>query len=118
MRPTVRCLIAAAVFALGTVAAPWPVVPVLAALLVLVAPRVFTPGLVALAAAVGWGVILGWTALHAPLGVLARELGGILHAPGAVVIALTPAVAAALAWAGAEIARFIYARSAEARSRA
>jgi hypothetical protein len=34
----------------------------------------------------------------------------MFHAPAAVVIALTPAAAAALAWAGAEIARFVQVR--------
>jgi hypothetical protein len=110
VRASVRFVLAAALFALGSWLAPWPVVPVLAALLVLVWPRSLTPGLLALAAAAGWGAILGWTALHAPLGVLAGELGGMFHAPAAVVIALTPAAAAALAWAGAEIARFVQVR--------
>lgn len=112
MRATFWFLLAAALFALGTIMAPWPVVPVLAAVLLLVAPRSFTPGLLALAAATAWGGILGWTALHAPLVVLARELGGILHAPAAVVIALSPLVTAALAWAGAEIARVVQVKGA------
>ena len=115
MRATMRFVFAGALFALGTWAVPWPVVPVLAALLLLVAPRAFTPGLLALAAACAWGGILGWTALHAPLGVLARELGGILHAPVAVVIVLSPAVAAALAWAGAEVARVVQVRGSVGR---
>ncbi len=118
MRAAMRFVLAAVLFALATWLAPWPVVPVLAALLLLAAPRAFTPGLLALAAACAWGGILGWTALHDPLGVLAREVGGILHAPGAVVIALTPAAAAVLAWAGAEIARVVYVRSAGERGRA
>jgi hypothetical protein len=110
MRSTMRCLIAAVLFALGTWLLPWPVVPVLAALLVLAAPRVFTPGLLALAAAIAWGGILGWTALRAPLGVLAGELGGILHLPRGAVIGVTIALAAALAWSGAEIAQVVRAR--------
>lgn len=110
MRATLWFVVAAALFALATMVAPWPVVPVLAAVLLLVAPRSLTPGLLALAAAAAWGAILGWTALHAPLGVLAREMGGILHAPGPVVIALSPLVAAALAWAGAQIARVVQVR--------
>ncbi|HKV51479.1 MAG TPA: hypothetical protein VJO52_09780 [Gemmatimonadaceae bacterium] len=116
MRATMRFVLAAILFAFGTWIVPWPVVPVLAALLLLLAPRLFTPGLLALAAAGAWAGILGWTALHAPLGVLARELGGILHAPTAVVIALGPAIAAALAWAGAEVARAVQVRGAKERS--
>lgn len=112
MRASVAVAIAAIVFSLGTWLAPWPVVPVLAALLLLIAPRAFTPGLLALGAAIAWGGILGWTALHAPLGTLAGELGGIFHVPRAAVIASTIALAAALAWSGAEIARAVRERPA------
>ena len=53
MRTPMRFAIAVILFAFGTWAAPWPVVPVLAALLLLAAPRAFTPGLLALAATRG-----------------------------------------------------------------
>jgi hypothetical protein len=52
-----------------------------------------------------------WTALYAPLGRLAAELGGIVHLPGAALVALSVAVAAALAWGGAELALAVRARA-------
>src|SRR6185312_10422715 len=78
-----RFVLAACIFALATWALPWPVIPILAALMVLAAPRAFTPLMLACAAGTAWAGILAWTAFSAPLGILAAELGGIIHAPGA-----------------------------------
>ena len=107
MRDTVRFVLAACIFALATWAAPWPVIPVVAALMLLVAPRSFTPVMLACAAGTAWGGILAWTTVYAPLGRLAAEAGGIVHVPGAALIALSVAVAAGLAWGGAEVARAV-----------
>ena len=110
MRTSIRFVWTAVIFALATWLAPWPVIPVVAALLVLVGPLVFRPVVLACAAAAAWGGILGWTALRAPLGRLSAELGGIFHAPGGVLIALSMVLAAGLAWGGAEVALVVRAR--------
>ena len=110
MRDTKRFVLAACMFALATWVAPWPIIPVVAALMVLAAPRVFTPLMLACAAGAAWGGILAWTALTAPLGKLANEVGGIVHLPGAVLVALSVAVAFGLAWGGAEVAVVVRAR--------
>lgn len=111
MRAARAFVLAVALFAAGSWAAPWPVVPVLAALLALAAPRRFTPAGLACAAALAWAGILGWTARVAPVGVLARELVGIYRAPAWLLVLCTPLVAALLAWAGAAIAAVIVGRS-------
>ena len=107
MRLTLRFLVATALFAFGSWAAPWLILPVIAGLLPLAAPRLFTPALLAPAAAAAWGGILGATALHAPVARLAAVVGGIIHLPGSALIALTIAVAGLLAWSAAEVACFV-----------
>ena len=116
MRGAKRFVLAACIFALATWALPWPVIPIVAALMVLAAPRAFTPLMLACAAGTAWAGILAWTAFSAPLGILAAELGGIIHAPGAALVVLTVALAAGLAWGGAEIALVVRARAGPPRS--
>lgn len=111
MRDAKRFVLATCIFALATWAAPWPIIPVVAALLLLAAPRAFTPLELASAAGTAWGGILAWTALSAPLGRLANEVGGIAHLPGAALVALSVAVAFGLAWGGAEVALVVRARA-------
>ena len=104
MRDAKRFVLATCIFALATWAAPWPIIPVIAALMLLAAPRAFTPNILGCAAGTAWGAILAFTMAYAPLGRLATEVGGILHLPGAALVALSVAVAAGLAWGGAEVA--------------
>ncbi len=110
MRSFTTYVIAAIAFAAGSWLAPWEIVPVIAALLVLLAPARFTPFRLTVAAAVAWGGIFGWTAFRAPVetSALARELAGIVHAPswggGGAIVLLTPLLAALLAWSGAAMA--------------
>jgi hypothetical protein len=111
MRDVTRFLLATCIFALATWAAPWPVIPVVSAVMLLVAPRAFSPLMLACAAGTAWGGILAWTTLYAPLGRLAAELGGIVHLPGAALVALSLAVAFGLAWGGAEVAVAVHARA-------
>lgn len=107
MRDAKRFVLATCIFALATWAAPWPIIPVIAALMLLVAPRSFSPLMLACAAAAAWGGILAWTASFAPLGRLAAQVGGIVHLPGAALVALSVAVPAGLAWGGAAVARVV-----------
>lgn len=111
MRDAKRFLLATIIFALATAAAPWPVIPVVAALMLLAAPRNFTRPMLACAAGTAWGGILAWTALFFPLGRLANEVGGIVHLTGASLVALSVAVAFGLAWGGAEVALVVRARA-------
>ena len=111
MRDANRFALAACIFALATWALPWPVIPIAAALMLLVAPRAFAPVMLGCAAGTAWGGMLAWTALSFPLGRLADEVGGIVRVPGAALVALSVAVAFGLAWGGAEVAVAARARS-------
>lgn len=117
MRGATRYLLATCMFALATWAAPWPVIPVVAAVMLLVAPRAFRPVMLACAAGTAWGGILAWTAISFPLGRLAAEVGGIVHVPGAALVVLSVAVAAGLAWGGAEVAVVVRAKGAASDQR-
>lgn len=111
MRDAKRFVLAACIFALATWALPWPVIPIVAALMLLLAPRAFTPVMLGCAAGTAWGGMLAWMAVSAPLGRLADEVGGVVRVPGAALLALTVAVAFGLAWGGAEVAVVARARS-------
>jgi hypothetical protein len=56
---------------------------------------------VALAAAVAWGALLAIDAAAGPFGTVARTLAGVLRAPGPVLVLLTLAFPALLAWSAA-----------------
>lgn len=88
----------AVVVAAGTAIAAWWIVPVLAAVRVRAFPHGRAPVASSMAgAAIGWGLLLGWIALHGPAVVVARRVGGALHLPPWGFILLTLAVPALLA---------------------
>ena len=58
-------------------------------------------GSVALGTTVGWGALLLIDTLHPRFGALAAALGGIVHVPGFVLVVVTLAFAALLAWSSA-----------------
>jgi hypothetical protein len=102
----VRTLVFAGLVAAGTVIAGWWTVPVLAAVWVRVVPRL--RGAVRscmLGAALGWGLLLGWTALEGPLDLLARRAGGVLELPGWGLVVATLLFPALLAGAAARVAQ-------------
>jgi hypothetical protein len=106
MTRVLRTLVFAGLVAAGTVIAGWWTVPVLAAVWVRVAPR--SRGAVRscmLGAALGWGLLLGWTALEAPVDLLARRVGGVLELPGWGLFVATLLFPALLAGAAARVAR-------------
>jgi hypothetical protein len=57
----------------------------------------------ALCAALAWGLLLGWAALHGPLGELARRLGVVMHLPAPALLVITLLFPAALAWSAAVV---------------
>lgn len=70
---------------------------------------------IALAAALAWGALLVVDAVSGPFGALSAMLGGVLRLPGAVLVLLTLAFPAALAWSAAtvvaEVRRMLATRS-------
>jgi hypothetical protein len=58
---------------------------------------------VALAAAVAWGSLLAIDAAAGPFGTVARTLAGVLRLPGLVLVLLTLAFPALLAWSAATV---------------
>lgn len=58
---------------------------------------------IALAAALAWGALLVVDVASGPFGALSAMLGGVLRLPGAVLVLLTLAFPAALAWSAATV---------------
>jgi hypothetical protein len=84
--------------ALGTVLAGWRAVPVIVAVWLWLAPageRAVRRGMIG--AAIGWALLLGWTALHGPIGPMARRAGGLFQLPGWAFVLVTLLFPAALA---------------------
>lgn len=63
--------------------------------------RVAPAGIAAAGAALAWALLLAWTAARGPLVQLARTLGAVVGVPGAVLVVLTLAFSALLAWSAA-----------------
>jgi hypothetical protein len=86
--------------AVGTAIAGWWSVPVVTAAWLWLSPAGGSQVRRAMiGAALGWGLLLGWTALHGPIGPLARRVGGLIWLPGwglVVVTLLFPAAVAGL----------------------
>ena len=88
----------ALVVALGTVLAGWRTVPVIAAGWLWLSPDSVRPVRRAMTgAAIGWALLLGWTALHGPIGPMARRAGGLFRLPGWGLVLVTLLFPAALA---------------------
>jgi hypothetical protein len=105
MRGVLRLAMLAAAFALATWTLGWWAVPVVA----MVWTFIFrgpssAPWKTAMAAVIGWGGILLWTAAVGPLGELARRVAGIMGVPAAGIIVLTLVFGGLLAWSAATIA--------------
>jgi hypothetical protein len=92
--------------AVGTQGTGWWLVPLLAAAWARAFPR--EPATVttcALGAAVGWGMLLAWGAVHGPIGTVARRVGGVFMLPGWGFVGVTLMFAAALAGAAVLVVR-------------
>ena len=104
MRTALRFAVLAAAFALATRAAGWWAVPVTAVLwTVIYRGPSGAPWKTGIAAMIGWGGILLWTATTAPLGELARRFAGVVGVPAVGLIMLTLVFGGALAWSAAEL---------------
>ena len=57
------------------------------------------------AALIGWGALLLWTAVHAPVTTLLQRLGAIMRIPPALLVLTTLVLAGVLAWSAAAVAR-------------
>lgn len=95
---------AAMLVAVGTALVGWAGVPVTAAIVAGVSavrgrPRV--AGRVAFAAVLAWAALLAWDATGPRFGALVTALGGVLRLPVALVVLVTLALPALLAWAAA-----------------
>jgi hypothetical protein len=100
-----RIALLTAAFALVTRALGWWAVPATAAAWCLLdRGSVRGPWIAALAAMLGWGAILLWTAATGPLGELARRTAAMLSAPPAVLIAVTLLYGGLLAWSAGTLA--------------
>ncbi|MFL5496183.1 MAG: hypothetical protein ACJ8DC_17495 [Gemmatimonadales bacterium] len=86
--------------AVGTALAGWWALPVVTGAWIWISPAGGSPVRRAMiGAALGWGLLLGWTALHGPIGPLARRVGGLIWLPGWGLVLVTlafPAVVAGL----------------------
>ena len=86
--------------AVGTTLMGWWAVPVVTAGWLWLSPTAESPVPRAMiGAALGWGLLLGWTTLQGPIGPLARRVGGLVWLPGwglVLVTLLFPAVLAGL----------------------
>ena len=85
-----KAALLALAFALGTYAVGWWAVPVLGAVWGLVGSGSGRAGrTAALAAALGWAILLLWAGFQGPVLPLAGKLGQIFGVPGAVILLLT-----------------------------
>ena len=101
-----RIIVLAAAFAFLTWWLGWWTVPLLAGGWgVLARRRRGAVLLAALAAALGWAILLAWTTAHGPIGELARRLGALMGLPPAILVMLTLAFPALLAGSAARVGR-------------
>lgn len=98
MRPVMLWISLALAFALATVGLGWWTVPVIAASWGALRASGERPGpSTASAAAAGWALLLAWSATQAPVGELARRVGGIFGGGGPLFVTATlifPAIVA------------------------
>ncbi len=101
-----RLALLGAAFALATFVVGWWAVPVVAACYAAITSAQRGSAVASgVAAMLGWGALLAWTAAHGPVGTLAVELGGILQLKPVGVYATTIAFPGLLAVSAAVVAR-------------
>src|SRR5581483_6977066 len=104
MRSALRVMTLALAVALATAWLGWWSVPAVAALgTVLSGLRPAAIRRAALGGALGWALLLGWTALHGPVGEVARRLAGVFALPVWALVVLTLAFPALLAGCAAAV---------------
>lgn len=108
MRSALRVLLLAASFAIGTWVLGWWSIPVFAAVAGVLSRH--APGqatAAGVAAAVAWGVLLAWSALHGSVWSFASQVGGAVGMSGVTLIILTLGFPALLAWLAAVLAQIL-----------
>ena len=112
-----RVLVVAVAVVLVTVVFDWWAVPLVGAAWGLLAAPKTRPAIAAgLGGALGWLLLLAWTALHGPVPTLARRAGGVLEIGAWGLVGITVAYPLLLAAAGAVLAGAIRAKLLPGRS--
>lgn len=115
MRFTLRVFLLALAFAIGTWIAGWWSVPLFAAVGGMMALHVRHQGMAAaLAAALAWAALLGWSATQGSVWSFSRIAGGAMGVSGVTLILATLIFPAAIAWTATVVVQFI-ARTARPR---
>ena len=100
MRFALRVALLALAFAIGTSILGWWAIPVFSAVAAVFARSVRHQGrAAALAAAIAWAALLGWSAGQGSVWAFSRLAGGAMGVSGFTLILLTIVFPAALAWA-------------------
>lgn len=106
MRFVLRVALLALAFAIGTWVLGWWAIPLFSAVAGLVARHAPGQAMAAgVAGAVAWGALLAWSALRGPVWSFASQVGGAIGASGVLLIILTLAFPALLAWLAASLAQ-------------
>jgi hypothetical protein len=95
-------------FGIGTWILGWWAIPVFAAMAAVVArdvPR--QAGAAAIAGAMSWGALLAWSATQGSVWSFARIAGGAMGVSGLLLVLMTLAFPAALAWSAAAVTRLL-----------
>jgi hypothetical protein len=82
VRSAFRTLLFAAVAAAGTILGGWWAVPIVAGLWGWLVPGRHPSRITGLGAALGTAAILGWSASHGPVPVVATRMAAVLQLPG------------------------------------
>lgn len=102
----IRSVIVAAAAGAGTVLLGWWAVPLIGGLYGLRPGRTgWAAAEAATGAALGWVMLIGWTAAQGPVEVLATRVGGVFGIPGVGFIGATILFAALMAGAATELVR-------------
>lgn len=109
MRYALRLGLLAFAFALATAAFGWWTVPLLGVAWPMIAGPAASraAATAALAAALGWLLLLVWAAAQGPVGPVASKVGGAMGMPGIMLVLVTLAFPALLAGTGAVAARWV-----------
>jgi hypothetical protein len=108
VRFALRVVLLALSFGIGTWILGWWTIPLFAAVAAVVArdvPR--QAGAAAIAGAVSWGTLLAWSATHGSVWSFGRIAGGAMGVSGLLLILMTLAFPAALAWSATAVTRFL-----------
>ena len=107
MRFTLRVILLAISFGIGTWILGWWSVPLFAAVAGVLARHSPRQAIAAgVAAAVAWGSLLAWSGMTGSVWSFSRVVGGAVGVSGPLLILLTLLFPAALAWSAAAVAQF------------